>query len=158
LLKAAEPAAQTEEPVALVVERRFLPRLQRQAPLQAVALPRPRMKMPRVRRLDPSEGQKRARSIITGAATREARWGPIIAALHLVFGSICRRLTPTQLQSLLLSRRRSTGRRPYGGPATMIMRPVNGGVGVPGMAGMGGVPGITATEGQRDNGRSSVLS
>lgn len=97
-------------------------------------------------------------SIITGAATREARWDLIIAALHFVFGSIRWRLTPTQLQSRLLWRRRSTGRRLYGGPATMIMRPVNGGVGVPSTAGMGGVPGITATEGQRDSGRSSVLS
>jgi hypothetical protein len=43
--------------------------------------------------------------------------------------------------------RRSTGSRPCGGSAIMTMRPVNGGVGFPGMAAMGGVPDITATEG-----------
>lgn len=38
----------------------------------------------------------------------------------------------------------------------MTMHPVNGGAGFPGMAAMGGVPDITATEG--DDGSSSVLS
>jgi hypothetical protein len=77
--------------------------------------------------------QQRARSIITEAASRESR-GLIIAALHLVF------------VSLLRSRPRSTGRRSCGGPATMIMHPVNLGAGVPGGEGMGGAPGITATD------------
>ncbi len=123
---------------------------------EPVALRRPRMK--RAQPLDPTELQKRARSITAEAVSREARWGLIIAALRRVFGFIRRRLTPTQLQSLLLWRRRSTGCRRCGGPATMIMRPVNGDVGVPGTAGMGGVPGITAIEGQGDSGRSSILS
>jgi len=69
----------------------------------------------------------------------------LIAALHLVFVSIRRRFTATQLQSLVLWRR-STGSRPCGGPAIMTMHPVNGGVGFPGMAAMGGVRDITATE------------
>jgi hypothetical protein len=78
--------------------------------------------------------KKRARPIITEAASRDIRWGLLIAAIHLVF------------VSLLPSRPRSTGRRSCGGPAIMIMHPVNGGVGVPGMGGIGGVPGITGTE------------
>jgi hypothetical protein len=78
--------------------------------------------------------KKRARSIITEAASRDLRWGLIIAALHRVF------------VSLLRSRPRSIGRPSCGGPATMIMQPVNLGVGVPDMGGMGGAPGITGTE------------
>ena len=39
-----------------------------------------------------------------------------------------------------------TRRRPCGGPAIMIMHPVNSGVGVHGMGGMEGVPGITGTD------------
>ena len=72
-------------------------RLQRQAPLQAVALCRLRMKRPRVQPLNPSEGQKRARSITTAAAPRKSRSGLIIAAIHLVFVSIRRRFTAMQL-------------------------------------------------------------
>ena len=123
--------------------------LQHQAPFQVVRLHRLRMKSPRVQPLDLSErpSQKRARSIITEAASRDPRWGLIIAAIHLVFVSIRRRFIATQLQPLLLWHRPpSTGRRPCGGPAIMIMHPVNGGVDVPGMGGMGGVPGITGTE------------
>jgi hypothetical protein len=77
--------------------------------------------------------KKRARSIITEAASRESR-GLIIAALHLVF------------VSLLTNRPRSTGRRSCGGPATMIMLPVNTGVGVHGGAVIRGIPVITETE------------
>ena len=93
------------------------------------------MKSARVKPLDLRERplQKRARSIITEAASRESR-GLIIAALHLVFVSLSR------------SRPRSTGRRSCGGPAIMIMHPVNLGVGVPGGEGMGGLLGITGTK------------
>ena len=77
--------------------------------------------------------KKRARSIIAEAASRD--WGGLlIAAIYLVF------------ISLLRSRPRSTGRRCCGGPAIMIMHPVNLRVGVPGMGGIGGVPDITGTE------------
>ena len=96
------------------------------------------MKSARVQPLDLSKGPKRARSTttITEAASRDTR-GLIIAALHLVFVSIRVCLTVTQLP---------TRRRPCGGPAIMIMHPVNSGVGVPGMGGMEGVPGITGTD------------
>ena len=70
----------------------------------------------------------------TTEATSQGSRGLIIAALHLVF------------VSLLRSRPRSSGRRSCGGPAIMIMHPVNSGVGVPGMGGMEGVPGITGTD------------
>ena len=36
--------------------------------------------------------------------------------------------------------------RPCGGPAIMIMRPVNSGAGVPGIQGIGGLPVITGTK------------
>jgi len=119
--------------------------LQHQAPFQVVRLRSPRMKSTRVKPLDLSERplQKRARSIITEAASRESR-GLIIAALHLVF------------VSLLRSRPRSTGRRSCGGPAIMIMHPVNLGAGVPGGEGMGGAPGITGTEIRLRRGMSAI--
>jgi len=119
--------------------------LQHQAPFQVVRLRRPRMKSTRVKPLDLSERplQKRARSIITEAASRESR-GLIIAALHLVFVSLSR------------SRPRSTGRRSCGGPAIMIMHPVNLGAGVPGGEGMGGAPGITGTEIRLRRGMSAI--
>ena len=75
-------------------------------------------------------------STTTEATSQDSR-GLIIAALHLVFVSIRVCLTVTQLP---------TRRRPCGGPAIMIMHPVNSGVGVPGMGGMEGVPGITETD------------
>jgi hypothetical protein len=108
--------------------------LRHQAPSRVVTLRRLRMKS-RVPPLDLSERppQKRARFIITEAASREPH-GLIIAAIHLVFVSLSR------------SRPRSTGRRSCGGPAIMIMHPVNLGVGVPGGEGMGGPLGITGTK------------
>jgi hypothetical protein len=89
------------------------------------------------------------------AAPRKSRWALITAAIHLVFVSIRRRFTPMQLQSLVLWRR-PTGSRLCGGPAITTTQPVNGGVDFHGMAGMGGAPDITATEGDNDEG-SSVL-
>jgi hypothetical protein len=105
------------------------------------------MKSPRGQPLDLSDrhrSQKRVQSIIIETASRDPRWDLIIVAIHLVFVSIRGRFTATQLQ---LSRRPgSTWRRPCGGPAIMIMHPVNGRMGAPGMGGMGGGPGITGTE------------
>ena len=88
-----------------------------------------------------------AGTIIGAAVTAPRYYGPppvyvapapycywTIAALHRVF------------VSLLRSRPRSTGRRSCGGPAIMIMQPVNLGAGVPGGEGMRGAPGITGTE------------
>ena len=75
-------------------------------------------------------------STTTEATSQDSR-GLIIAALHLVFVSIRVCLTVTQLP---------TRRRPCGGPAIMIMHPVNSGVGIPGMEGIRGLPGITETD------------
>jgi len=97
------------------------------------------MKSTQVQPLSLSQRQQRALSTTattTEAASRGSR-GLIIAALHLVFVSIRGCLTATQLP---------TRRRPCGGPAFMIMHPVNLGVGVPGMGGTGGAPGITGTD------------
>src|SRR6516225_10722819 len=92
------------------------------------------MKSPQVQPLSLSKRQQRARSTATTEATTRGSRGLIIAALHLVF------------VSLLRSHPRSTGRRSCGGPAIMIMHPVNSGVDVLGMVGMEGVPDITGTE------------
>ena len=82
------------------------------------------------------QSQKRAPSTTTEAASPGTRWDPVIAAIHLVFVSI---------------RQRFTGGRPRacGGPAIMIMHPVNSRVGIPVITGIGGVPGITGTEERR---------
>ena len=115
-----------------------------------MALRRLRTKGFRARPIDPSEGQK-ARSVY------HHRGRAAGAAVLL--------LRPFTLFSYLSAddlRPRSSSPWCYGaglqgvGPAIMTMHPVNGGVGFPGMAAMGGVPDITATEG--DDGGSSVLS
>ena len=110
-------------------------------------LRRPRLKGTPVQPLDLSKGPKRARSTttITEAASRDTR-GLIIAAIHLVFVSIRGRFTATQLQPMLMWRRlRSIRRQPCGGPAIMIIQPVNSGV--PGIWGVVIVPpAITGTK------------
>jgi hypothetical protein len=81
--------------------------------------------------------KKRAQSATTTeVATRGSR-GLIIAALHLVFASVRASFTATQLP---------TRRRPCGGPVIMIMQPVISDVGIPGMEGIRGLPGITGTD------------
>ncbi len=78
--------------------------------------------------------QKRARSATTTEAASRGSPGLIIVALHLVFVSLSR------------SHRRSTGRRSFGGPASMIMQLAILGVRVPDMVGIRGVPGIMGIE------------
>jgi hypothetical protein len=122
-------------------------RLQRRAPFQLVRLHRLSMKRPRVQPLGLSKGHRpqiRARSITTDAASQD--WALIIAAIPLVF------------VLLLRSHPRSTGRRSYGGPAFMIMQTVNSGVGVPGMEGIRGAPGITETEEALSIGLRGIVS
>lgn len=112
-----------------------LSRRQPQVRLPDMWLPRRCVSTCRVAQRDRTEQhrpQKRARST-TEAASRESR-GLIIAAPHPVF------------VSLLRSRPLSTGRRSCGGPAMVIMRPVNLGAGVPGGEGIGGLGRITRTE------------
>src|SRR5215472_19348165 len=79
--------------------------------------------------------KNRGRSIITEAASRESH-GLIIAVRH-----------PVSI-SLLRSRPQSIGRRSCGGPAMMIMHPVNTGAGVHGGAVIRSIPGLTGTEGR----------
>ena len=111
-------------------------------------LRRPRLKGTPVQPLDLSKRPKGAQSTatITEAASRDTR-GLIIAAIHLVFVSIRGRFTATQLQPMLMWRQpRSIRRQPCGGPAIMIMQPVNSGV--PGIWGVVIVP--PAITGTRD--------
>ena len=98
------------------------------------------MKRPRVQPLGLGEehrSKKYARSTTITATYKasRARWDLIIAAIRLVFVSIRWRFMATEARP-----------RACGGPAIMIMHPVNSGVGVPGMGGMEGVPGITGTD------------
>jgi hypothetical protein len=73
---------------------------------------------------------------ITTEAASQACWDSlVIAAIHLVCASIDWRLTATQ------------GQPPAcGGPAIMIMHPVNSGVGVQGILGIPGIRDITGIE------------
>ena len=92
------------------------------------------MKSLRVRPLSLGEGHRSQSDQSTTTASRDPRWDLIIAAIHLVFVSVFRSFTGVRL-------------RPCGGPAIMIMHPVNSGAGVPGIGGIRGVPVITGTKG-----------
>ena len=98
------------------------------------------MKRPRVQPLGLGEehrSKKYARSTTITATYKasRARWDLIIAAIRLVFVSIRWRFMATEARP-----------RACGGPAIMIMHPVNSGVGIHVIGGIGGVPGITETE------------
>ena len=111
--------------------------LQHQAPFRNLAVRNLPFRELRLLRLLAEEHRSQTRgrfTTTTEAASQDSRWDIlVIAATHLVFISTPRGFT-------------GVWPRPCGGPAIMIMHPVNSGVGIPDIGGIGDVPGITGTE------------
>jgi hypothetical protein len=122
---------------------------QRQAALRAVSL-RQGMKRPRVRPFDlsdPHRPQTRGRSITTTTTTTigvACHWRLIPAVIWVVFAPMRGRFRVNTTAVIVI--RMASRHWPRGGPATMIMHPVNLGGGVPDMEDSGGLPVITETD------------